>query len=57
MIFNKICTKPILMKNKILILISLVSFQAFINALLSYEVRGIERESQNVWQMHMCFYT
>ena len=33
------------MKNKILILISLVSFPSFINA-LSYEVRGIERESQ-----------
>jgi len=33
------------MKNKILILISLVSFPSFINA-LSYEVRGVERESQ-----------
>ncbi len=33
------------MKNKILILISLVSFTSFTNA-LSYEVRGVERESQ-----------
>jgi len=33
------------MKNKTLILISLVSFTSFTNA-LSYEVRGVERESQ-----------
>ena len=43
------------MKNKILMLISLTSFPSFINA-LSYEVRGIERESPNASSAVLCFF-